>query len=196
MSPFLVTQVVLVGGHLDSWDVGQGAMDDGGGAFISWQALSVIRQLNLKPKRTMRMVLFTGEEEGLLGEEQYYNRHRENASNFSLVMDSDTGTFMPKGISFTGSEKAAAVMTEVMSLWKPINVTNLKVENIGGDNYWARDGVPGGFLDDENSEYFYFHHTNGDTMTVQDPDAMDLCAAVWAVVAYTVADLDELLPRD
>ena len=171
-------------------------MDDGGGAFISWQALSVIRQLNLKPKQTMRMVLFTGEEEGLLGEEQYYNRHRENASNFSLVMDSDIGTFMPKGISFTGSEKAAAVMREVMSLLKPINATNLKVENVGGDNYWARDGVPGGFLDNENSEYFYFHHSNGDTMTVQDPDAMDLCAAVWAVVAYTVADLDELLPRD
>ena len=196
MSPFLVTQVVLVGGHLDSWDVGQGAMDDGGGAFISWQALSVIRQLNLKPKQTMRMVLFTGEEEGLLGEEQYYNRHRENASNFSLVMESDIGTFMPKGISFTGSEKAAAVMREVMSLLKPINATNLKVENVGGDNYWARDGVPGGVLDNENSEYFYFHHSNGDTMTVQDPDAMDLCAAVWAVVAYTVADLDELLPRD
>ena len=196
MSPFLVTQVVLVGGHLDSWDVGQGAMDDGGGAFISWQALSVIRQLNLKPKRTMRMVLWTGEEEGLLGAEQYYNRHKENASNFSLVMESDIGTFMPKGISFTGSEKAAAVMREVMSLLKPINATNLKVENVGGDNYWARDGVPGGFLDNENSEYFYFHHSNGDTMTVQDPDAMDLCAAVWAVVAYTVADLDELLPRD
>ena len=58
--------MVLVGGHLDSWDVGQGAMDDGGGAFISWQALSVIRRLGLKPKRTMRMVLWTGEEENIL----------------------------------------------------------------------------------------------------------------------------------
>ncbi|XP_020601903.1 carboxypeptidase Q-like [Orbicella faveolata] len=190
-------QVVLVSGHLDSWDVGQGAMDDGGGAFISWQALSVIRQLNLKPKRTMRMVLWTGEEEGLLGAEQYYNRHKENASNFSLVMESDIGTFMPEGISFTGGEKAVAIMREVMSLLKPINVTNLRVENVGGDiTFWVRDGVPGGVLDNANSKYFYFHHSNGDTMTVQDPDAMDLCAAVWAVVAYTVADLDELLPRD
>ena len=198
MSPFLVAQVVLVSGHLDSWDVGQGAMDDGGGAFISWQALSAIRQLNLKPKRTIRMVLWTGEEEGLLGAEQYYNRHKENASNFSLVMESDIGTFMPKGISFTGSEKAAAIMREVMSLLKPINVTNLRaVKNVGGQiSLWVRDGVPGGVLDNENSKYFFFQHTNGDTMTVQDPDAMDLCAAVWAVVAYTVADLDELLPRD
>ena len=172
-------------------------MDDGGGAFISWQAMSVIRQLDLRPKRTMRMVLWTAEEEGLVGAEQYYNRHKGSAANFSLAMESDTGTFMPKGISFTGSEKAAAIMREVMSLLKPINVTNFRVKNVGGQiSFWVRDGVPGGVLDNENSEYFYFHHSNGDTMTVQDPDAMDLCAAVWAVVAYTVADLDELLPRN
>ena len=172
-------------------------MDDGGGAFISWQAMSVIRQLDLRPKRTMRMVLWTAEEEGLVGAEQYYNRHKGSAANFSLVMESDTGTFMPTGISFTGSEKGAAIMREVMSLLKPINVTNFRVKNVGGQiSFWVRDGVPGGVLDNENSEYFFFQHTNGDAMTVQDPDAMDLCAAVWAVVAYTVADLDELLPRD
>ena len=101
---FLFMQVVLVSGHLDSWDVGQGAMDDGGGAFISWQALSVVRQLNLKPKRTMRMVLWTGEEEGLLGAQQYYNRHKANAGNFSLVMESDIGTFTPLGITQRRSE--------------------------------------------------------------------------------------------
>lgn len=197
MSFPLVTQVVLVSGHLDSWDVGQGAMDDGGGAFISWQALSVIRQLNLRPKRTMRMVLWTGEEEGLLGAQQYYNRHKVNATNFSLVMESDIGTFMPEGIAFHGSEKAVNIMREVMSLLQPINATNLRVINVGGDiTFWVRDGVPGGALDNANSKYFYFHHSDGDTMTVQDPDAMDLCAAVWAVVAYTVADLDEMLPRE
>ncbi|XP_078359744.1 carboxypeptidase Q-like [Oculina patagonica] len=189
-------QVVLVSGHLDSWDVGQGAMDDGGGAFISWQALSVIRQLNLRPKRTMRMVLWTGEEEGLLGAQQYYNRHKVNASNFSLVMESDIGTFMPEGIAFHGSDKAVDIMREIMSLLKPINATNLSIVDVGGDiTFWVREGVPGGSLDNANSKYFYFHHSDGDTMTVQDPDAMDLCAAVWAVVAYTVADLDEMLPR-
>lgn len=190
-------QVVLVSGHLDSWDVGQGAMDDGGGAFISWQALSVIRQLGLKPKRTMRMVLWTGEEEGLLGAEQYYIRHKENAGNFSLVMESDSGTFKPVGIAFQGSEKASAVMNDVMQLLKPIKVTKLKVTKVGGDiTFWIGEGVPGGNLNNENSEYFYFHHSNGDTMTVQDPDDMDLCAAVWTVVAYTVANLDEMLPRN
>ena len=111
-------------------------------------------------------------------------------------MESDIGTFMPKGISFTGSEKAVAIMREVMSLLKPINVTNLTVKDIGEISFWVRDGVPGGVLDNANSKYFYFHHTNGDAMTVQDPDAMYLCAAVWAVVAYTVAVLDEMLPQD
>ena len=154
-------------------------LNDGGGAFISWQALSVIRQLNLKPKRTIRMVLWTAEEEGLIGAKQYYNRHKENASNFSLVMESDTGTFMSEGISFTGGEKAVAIMREVMTLLKPINVTNLTVKNVGGEiSSWVRDGVPGGVLDNADGKYFFFYHTNGDTMTVQDPDAMDLCAAV------------------
>ena len=76
--------MVLVGGHLDSWDVGQGAMDDGGGAFISWQALSVIRRLGLKPKRTMRMVLWTGEEENILGGKQYYNLQKKKCWKIQL----------------------------------------------------------------------------------------------------------------
>ena len=193
---FLPQQVVLVSGHLDSWDVGQGAMDDGGGAFISWQALSVLRQLNLKPKRTLRVVLWTAEEEGLLGSQQYYDQHKGNANNYSLVLESDIGTFKPLGLSFRGSEKAAAIMKEVMSLLKPINATRLTLGDVGGDiTFWVSAGVPGGSLDNANGEYFYFHHSNGDTMTVQDPDNMDLCAALWTVVAYTVANLENMLPR-
>lgn len=187
---------MLVSGHLDSWDVGQGAMDDGGGAFISWQALSVIRQLNLRPKRTLRMVMWTGEEEGIFGGQQYYKVHKVNISNFDLVMESDIGTFKPLGLDFHGSADAVDVMKEVLNLLKPINASALNPTDVGGDiTSWVKNGVPGGSLSNQNEKYFYFHHSHGDTMTVLNADELDLCTAVWAVVAYTVADMEDMLPR-
>ncbi|ESO92095.1 hypothetical protein LOTGIDRAFT_227502 [Lottia gigantea] len=190
-------EVVLVSGHLDSWDVGQGAMDDGGGAFISWQALSIIRQLNLRPKRTMRAVLWTAEEEGLVGSREYYEAHKSEADKFDLVLESDEGVFTPDGLTFGGSKQAGQIMKQVLELLKPINASKLSESGAGGDiGYFMDVGVPGGNLLNENQHYFYFHHTNGDTMTVQDPHVMDMCSAVWAVIAYTVADLEEMLPRN
>lgn len=192
----LPEEVVLVSGHLDSWDVGQGAMDDGGGAFISWQVLSIMQQLNLRAKRTVRAVLWTGEEVGLVGAQQYYEKHKVNISKFDLVLESDIGTFKPNGLSFVGKPKAVSIMKQVMSLLKPINATSLLQGSVGGDIlFWMENGVPGGSLANENAKYFYFHHSDGDTMTVENADELDLCAAVWAVVAYVVADLDFMLPR-
>lgn len=189
-------QVVLVSGHLDSWDVGQGAMDDGGGAFISWEALSLIKDLGLRPKRTLRLVLWTAEEQGGIGASQYYQLHKVNISNYSLVMESDSGTFLPTGLQFTGSEKARAIMEEVMSLLQPLNITQVFSDGEGADiNFWIQAGVPGASLQDDLYKYFAFHHSQGDTMTVMDPKQMNVAAAVWAVVSYVVADLEEMLPR-
>nr|XP_045361052.1 carboxypeptidase Q isoform X2 [Camelus bactrianus] len=189
-------QVVLVSGHLDSWDVGQGAMDDGGGAFISWEALSLIKDLGLRPKRTLRLVLWTAEEQGGIGAFQYYQLHKANISNYSLVMESDLGTFLPSGLQFTGNEKARAIVEEVMSLLQPINITQVFRAGEGTDiNFWIEAGVPGASLLDDLYKYFSFHHSHGDTMTVMDPKQMNLAAAVWAVVSYVIADLEEMLPR-
>lgn len=188
--------MVLVSGHLDSWDVGQGAMDDGGGAFISWQALSIMRQLKLRPKRTVRVVLWTGEEVGLIGSQQYYNAHKVNISKYDMVMESDDGTFKPNGLQFTGNDEAFAIMQKVMALLKPVNASTVHHNASQGDvSFWIKNGVPGGSLSNDNEQYFYFHHSNGDTMTVENADDLDLCAAVWAVVAYVVADMDKMLPR-
>lgn len=188
-------QVVLVSGHLDSWDVGEGAMDDGGGALISWQALSLVRQLGLRPKRTLRMVLWTAEEFGGVGSQSYYDQHKEDVANFDLVMESDIGTFTPTGIDFTGNANATKIMTEVLKLLQSINASILDGGGEGTDiSPWMSAGVPGASLKNLNDKYFYFHHSNGDTMTVQDPVAMNLCSAVWAVTAYVVADLDDMLP--
>ena len=189
-------QVVLVSGHMDSWDVGQGAMDDGGGAFISWQALSIVRQMGLKPKRTMRMVMWTDEEAGGVGSKQYYDRHKADADNFSIMFESDMGVFVPYGIRFTGSDKARAIIKEIGRLLKSINSTS--VEDDGGETdtgWWQGLGVPLGTLMTHNERYFWYHHTNADTMTVLNPAEMNRCAAVFAVYAYVLADMDDLLPR-
>ncbi|XP_037533182.1 carboxypeptidase Q [Nematolebias whitei] len=189
-------QVVLLSGHLDSWDVGQGAMDDGGGAMISWEALSLIKDLGLRPRRTLRTVLWTAEEQGGVGAQQYFNLHKVNVSNFDLVMESDMGTFAPVGLQFTGSRAAQKVMEEVVKLLAPINTTKLEMNGEGTDiSLWMQAGVPGASLHVADSRYFWFHHSEGDTMTVQNPRDMDLCSALWAVVAYVVADLQDMLPR-
>lgn len=189
-------QVVLVSGHLDSWDVGQGALDDGGGAFISWEALSLIKDLGLRPKRTLRLVLWTAEEQGGVGASQYYELHKANISKYSLVMESDSGTFLPTGLQFTGSDKARAIMKEVMSLLQPLNITQVYSDGEGTDiDFWMQAGVPGASLRDDLYKYFSFHHSHGDTMTVMDPKQMNVAAAVWTVVSYVVADMEEMLPR-
>ena len=187
-------QVVLVSGHLDSWDVGQGAMDDGGGAFISWQALSIIRQMGLTPKRTMRLVMWTDEEAGGVGSQQYYEAHKSDAGNISILFESDMGVFTPYGIQFTGSDKARAIMQKIGTLLSSINVTAV-YEN-GGEtdtDWWT--GLPLGTLTTHNEKYFWYHHSNGDTMTVLDPVEMNLCSAVFAVYSYILADMDDMLPR-
>ncbi|XP_062320759.1 carboxypeptidase Q-like [Osmerus eperlanus] len=189
-------QVVLLSGHLDSWDVGQGAMDDGGGAMITWEALSLIKDLGLHPRRTLRAVLWTGEEQGGVGAAQYFQQHKANISNFDLVMESDMGTFAPLGLQFSGNARARAVMREVMNLLQPINTTALEDHGEGTDIYmWMDAGVPGASLHTANRKYFWFHHSEGDTMSVQDPLEMNLCSALWAVVAFVVADLEDMLPR-
>ncbi|XP_071798668.1 carboxypeptidase Q-like [Asterias amurensis] len=189
-------EVVLVSGHLDSWDVGQGAMDDGGGAFISWQALSVIRQLGLRPKRTMRMVMWTGEEVGGVGSLQYYQRHKVNASMYDLVMESDMGTFTPYGVEVKGSNATLEIIKSIVELLGPVNATTFLDAADGLDvSYWEKEGVPGGSILNRNNDYFWYHHSDGDTISVQDPHQMDLCTAVWTVVSYIVADLDKMLPR-
>ena len=189
-------QVVVVSGHFDSWDVGQGAMDDGGGAFISWQALSTVRALGLTPKRTLRLVLWTDEEDGGVGSHQYYKLHKDTADNVSIMFESDEGVFIPYGIQFTGSPEAKAVMKQIGQLLTSINASEV-YDNGGGTDvdWWRAVNVPTGSIANHNEKYFWYHHSNGDTMDVMDPHAMNLCSAVWTVYAYVLADIDDVLPR-
>lgn len=191
-------EVVLLSGHLDSWDVGQGAMDDGAGAFISWRALAVLRRLGLRPRRTLRCVLWTGEELQTAGAQEYFRRHFASEQHLmNLVMESDSGTFRPLGLSFTGSnEHARCIVAEVLRLFDSINATRLTFGASAPDlSSWLKEGVPGASLSTANEKYFLFHHTEGDTMSVLDRHELDLCTALWAAASYVFADLSMRLPR-
>ncbi|XP_046435612.1 carboxypeptidase Q-like [Neodiprion fabricii] len=190
-------KVVVVSGHLDSWDVGQGAMDDGGGAFISWNSLRILKALNLRPRRTIRAILWTGEEIGIVGAHQYIQSHKADRQNLQFVMESDIGTFTPIGLAFTGSKEAQCILKKIMNLLEPINATMVRNPNEGPDiTEWVDLGVPGASLWNDNGKYFWYHHSNGDTMSVEDPHALDLCAALFAAVSYVMAQLSVDLPHN
>uniref|UniRef100_A0A2P2HWS9 Carboxypeptidase Q n=1 Tax=Hirondellea gigas TaxID=1518452 RepID=A0A2P2HWS9_9CRUS len=181
---------VVLAGHIDSWDVGQGVMDDAGGCFVSYHASLVLNRMGLKARRTVRNIWFTGEEFGIYGGNDYYRRHKEDAIKYQLMLESDLGTFDPMGIGFTGSQKATCIMELIVGLTAAINTTELVVANEGEDvNMWSGVGVPTGSLYSDTTKYFWFHHTAGDTLEVEEPDTLDRITALLAAVAYVTADI-------
>lgn len=170
-------------------------MDDGGGAFISAEAVAVLRFLKLQPRRTIRAILWTSEELGLIGAQQYATRHLSEMGNFIAAFESDIGTFKPLGLDFAGSESSGCIVKEVLKLLAPINATTFRAQSdVGSDiGVFIRQGVPGLSLNNDNEKYFWYHHSEGDTMTVENADELDLCTAVWAVASYVIADLTHSL---
>lgn len=190
-------KLVIVSGHIDSWDVGQGAMDDGGGLFISWAAPVILKRLNLTPKRTIRAIFWTAEELGLIGAYAYEKAHRNESDNINFIMESDEGTFAPLGLAVGGNEKVRCIVAEVLKLFKSINASTLVEDDSPGSDIaiFTGNGIPGASLHNDNDKYFWFHHTEGDTMNVESPEELDLGAAFWTAVAYIIADISVDMPR-
>lgn len=191
-------EIVLVGGHIDSWDVGTGAMDDAGGCIATWEALRLVKKLGLRPRRTLRVVLFTNEENGLEGAEAYLEHHRAEVMNHVLALESDSGVFSPRGFGFSGSEAARAVVKEIAALLGEVSATDVTPEGGGADiGPLVRAGrVPAASLNVDGSRYFTYHHSPADTLERLDPGELQRCVAAVAVLAYVAADLPEALPRD
>lgn len=190
-------KVVVVSGHIDSWDVGQGAMDDGGGAFISWHALKLLRRLNLRARRTVRMIMWTAEEVGIVGANNYIKSHRKEEKDLQFVMESDGGTFMPLGLQVSGNDQVQCILQRVMKLLSPMGEMKIRTPCDGPDiEEWINNGVPGGSLWNQAEKYFYYHHTNADTMLAEDPEALDKNTALFAAVAYVLADLSVDISRN
>ncbi|HEX9582469.1 MAG TPA: M28 family metallopeptidase [Gemmatimonadales bacterium] len=189
-------EVVVMGGHIDSWDVGQGAMDDGGGSVVSWEAVRLLQRLNLRPRRTVRVVLWTNEENGLRGGNAYRDAHLAEVPQHVLAMESDGGVFKPQGFGFSGSDAAFGMVQEVGRLLDRIEAGAVTRGGGGADiGPLAREGVPVMGLNVDGTRYFWYHHTDADTMDKLDQREMALCVATMAVMAYVVADLPEVLPR-
>ncbi|MGH7499084.1 MAG: M20/M25/M40 family metallo-hydrolase [Gemmatimonadales bacterium] len=191
-------EVVVLGGHIDSWDVGQGAMDDGGGSVAAWEAVRLMHRLGLRPRRTVRVVLWTNEENGGRGGQAYHDGHASEIGKHVLAMESDNGVFNPKGYTFVGSDEAAAVVKEVAALLDSVGISGVQrvPDSPAADiTSLVQDGVPGMELDVDQTRYFWYHHSDGDTLDKLDPAEMARCIAAMAVMAYVVADLPEPLHR-
>jgi carboxypeptidase Q len=189
-------EVVVLGGHIDSWDVGEGAMDDAGGAVAAWEAVHLLQRLGLHPRRTVRVVLWTSEEFGGVGGRAYREAHRAEVVNHVAAMESDNGVFAPRGVRFTGSDSALQVVRVIGTLLKDIGADGV-VAGAGETDIapLLADSVPGFALDVDASRYFHYHHSDADTPDKLDPQEVARCVATLAVMAYVIADMPGRLPR-
>ncbi|HXT41195.1 MAG TPA: M20/M25/M40 family metallo-hydrolase, partial [Candidatus Angelobacter sp.] len=189
-------EIVLISGHLDSWDVGQGAQDDGGGCLAAWEAVRLMHKLGLRPRRTVRVVLWTNEENGLRGAKAYAERHRGELDGHVLAIESDNGTYPPTGFAFSGTDRGISFVRRVGAYLDPLHAGSVVPGGGGADvEQLSPSRVSVMELSVENSKYFWFHHTVADTTDKVNPHDLGQCAAALAVMAYIVADLPESLPR-
>ncbi len=187
-------EVVVVGGHLDSWDVGTGSTDDGGGCVVTWEALRLMKRLNLRPRRTVRVVLWTNEENGTRGATAYRDHYKEQLIGHVLMLESDNGVLRPSGFGFTGSDSARTRIKEIATLLRGIEIDRIGQGGEGADigpSVQAAN-IPSMSLEGEGN-YFLIHHTPADTIDKIDPMDMSRASAAIAVIAYVVADMPERL---
>lgn len=189
-------EVVVLGGHIDAWDVGQGAMDDAGGVVAAWEAVRLMKELGLRPRRTVRVVAWTNEENGLRGATEYRDAHRDELDDHVLAMESDAGTFDPVGFGFSGSDEAFEIVRAVGALLERVGAGEITRGGGGADIGPIMElGVPGMGLRVEGDRYFWYHHSPADTLDKLDPLELARCTAAMAIMAYVVADLPQPLPR-
>jgi carboxypeptidase Q len=187
-------EVVVLGGHIDSWDVGTGSSDDGGGAVSAWEAVRLVRRLGLRPRRTLRVVLWTNEEYGTRGAEGYRDAHRDELANHILAIESDEGVAKPSGFGLSKSASPAVRAQAALfgSLLAGIDAFRIAADGGGADvEPLAKEGVPVMGLATDVTHYFDYHHTEADTFDKIDRRTFGECVACMSVMGYAVADMPE-----
>ncbi len=181
-------EVVVIGGHIDSWDVGDGSSDDGAGCMMAMEAAALLKETGLVPKRTIRVVLFTNEENGLRGGKAYFKAHGDEPH--AGAIESDSGSGAPTGFSLAGDDAGAL---KRLQAWQEIfgGLGDLKVtKGWGGADIspLTEAGVLSMAVRPDNSHYFDLHHSPADTIDKVDPEHLERNAAAMALMAYVLAE--------
>jgi carboxypeptidase Q len=190
-------QVIIVSGHLDSWDLGTGAIDDAAGIAVSMETANLIRKLHLKPKRTIRVVAWMNEENGLAGSKQYAKDHEKEWMNHFAAMETDGGADHPLGINIKAKPAVKKMLAPVAAILQASGAGMLSlVEHCGADiGPMEKAGVPAFSPIQDSRFYFNYHHTAADTLDKVVPKQLAENASVIAVLAYALANMEQPLPR-
>ncbi|RED92794.1 M28 family peptidase [Marinoscillum furvescens] len=180
-------EYLVVGGHLDSWDLGEGAHDDGGGCMMSIEVGRTLLNLGLRPKRTLRVVMFMNEENGLRGGEKYAEMAKAKGEKHLAALESDSGSFGPMGFSSMGTDKQRKKIQSWAPYFRPYHVWSFENIGSGADISPLEDQVV--FLmemEPNPQKYFNYHHTAADVFEVVDKRELELGAATMAAMIYLI----------
>jgi carboxypeptidase Q len=190
-------QIIIVSGHLDSWDLGTGAIDDGAGVAVSMEVANIIQKLHLRPKRTIRVIAWMNEENGLVGGKTYAKDHEKEIANHFAAMETDGGAGHPLGINYATKPEGKTFFEPLAKILESSGAGVLQhAEHPGADiSPLTKLGVPGFSPIQDNRYYFNYHHTAADTLDKIVPQELAENSAVVAVTAYALANLEKPLPR-
>jgi Zn-dependent M28 family amino/carboxypeptidase len=192
-------EFVVLGAHIDSWDLAQGTTDNGTGTCVVLEAARLIAKSGIKPRRTIRFCLFSGEEQGLHGSREYVKAHKDEMAKTSLCIVHDTGTGRVQAVGTQGRPALKPIFDrEFATLLTSLGVKEVTNNASGGSDHGSFEGagVPGIMLSQDMSEYRFTHHTQSDTLDkAKEPDLIQGVQAM-AIAGLRVANLDSLLPRD
>ncbi len=190
-------EIVIVSGHLDSWDLGTGALDDATGVAVSMQVPFLLNQLKIKPKRTIRVIAYMNEENGLVGGRTYAAEEDANISKHFAAIESDLGASHPLGFNFAGKPEALAFLAPLSNVLRSQGAGLSQIQSgVGADiGPLTQRGVPSFAPWFNQQTYFNYHHTAADTFDKVNPKELAEVGSVMAVLAYGLANLERDLPR-
>jgi len=190
-------EMVIIGGHLDSWDLGQGATDNGTGTMAILEVARTLKAVGVKPKRTIRFIMFGGEEQGFLGSQAYVQSHLADTNKISACFVMDIGSGKIRGIALQGRENVKPIMDSILAPFKSMGVIDVSLRSQGGTDHlsFERVGIPGFSFIQDPLEYNKTHHSQSDTYDHASKEDLTQAAIVMASTVLKVANLPDMLPR-